>query len=55
MIDISKGLALSLSIMFLLFPGADIGSDHNPLIAKMSVRLKRAMPSSQKKEFIDWG
>ena len=36
------------------YPGADIGSDHNPLIAKISVKLKRAMPKSQKKEFIDW-
>ena len=35
---------------------ADIGSDHNPLVARVSVRLKRAMPKSQKKkELIDWG
>ena len=26
------------------YPGADIGSDHNPLIARVSVRLKRAAP-----------
>ena len=39
------------------YPGADISSDHNPVIAKISVRLKRAMPKNQnkKKEFIDWG
>ena len=39
------------------YPGADIASDHNPLIAKVSVRLKRAMQKSQnkKKEMIDWG
>ena len=37
-------------------PGADIASDHNPLIAKVSVKLKRAMPKSMKKpEKIDWG
>ena len=32
------------------YPGADIGSDHNPLVARVSVRLKRAMPKSQKKK-----
>ena len=39
------------------YPGADIASDHNPVIAKLSVRLKRAMPKSQtkKKDIIDWG
>ncbi|XP_068728637.1 craniofacial development protein 2-like [Montipora capricornis] len=38
------------------YPGADIGSDHNPLVGRVSVRLKRAMPKSQKKkEPIDWG
>ena len=39
------------------FPGADIGSDHNPVIAKVSVRLKRAAPKGQNKikELIDWG
>ena len=38
------------------YPGADIGSDHNPLIAKIKIRLKRATPkNAQKKEFIDWG
>ena len=37
-------------------PGADIASDHNPLIAKVSVKLKRAMPKSMKKQKkIDWG
>ena len=30
------------------YPGADIGSDHNPLIARMSVKLKRAAPRSAK-------
>ena len=36
------------------YPEADIGSDHNPLVARVSVRLKRAMPKSQrKKEPID--
>ena len=39
------------------YPGADIGSDHNPLVCKISVRLKRVMPVNQnkKKEFIDFG
>ena len=37
------------------YPGADIGSDHNPLITSVSVRLKRAFPKVQKKETIDWG
>ena len=39
------------------YPGADIGSDHNPLVCKISVRLKRVMPASlnKKKEFIDFG
>ena len=31
------------------YPGADVGSDHNPLIARVSVRLKRAMPRVQKR------
>ena len=38
------------------YPGADVGSDHNPLIAKVCIKLKRAAPRNQrKKEFIDWG
>ena len=38
------------------YPGADIGSDHNPLIAKIKIRLKRATPSNtNKKEYLDWG
>ena len=39
------------------YPGADIGSDHNPLVCKMSVRLKRAMPANlnKKKEFTNFG
>ena len=37
------------------YNGADIGSDHNPLIARVSVRLKRAAPKVQRKELIDWG
>ena len=39
------------------YPGADIGSDHNPLVCKLSVRLKRAMPASQnkKQQLIDFG
>ena len=38
------------------YPGADIGSDHNPLIAKVKIRLKRSTPKIvQKKEHIDWG
>ena len=38
------------------YPGADIGSDHNPVVAKICVKLKRAAPRNQKKrEFIDWG
>ena len=37
------------------YPGADIASDHNPLLAKISVKLKRAMPKGKKKtEAIDW-
>ena len=38
------------------YPGADINSDHNPLIAKISIKLKRAMPTSlKKKTSIDYG
>ena len=32
------------------YPGADIGSDHNPLIAKIKIRLKRATPKCTKEE-----
>ena len=37
------------------YPGADIGSDHNPVVAKIKIRLKKTHKSDQKKEFIDWG
>ena len=37
------------------YPGADIGSDHNPLIARMNVKLKRASPrNNNKTAHIDW-
>ena len=36
-------------------PWADIGSDHNTLSTKVSVRLNRAMPSSKKNIFLDLG
>ena len=37
------------------FPGSDIGSDHNPVLAKVKIRLKKTHKSQNKKEFIDWG
>ena len=37
------------------YPGFDVGSDHNPVVASMSVKLKRTMPyQSKKKEYINW-
>ena len=37
------------------YPGADIGSDHNPVIASIKIRLKKTRKCNPKKEEIDWG
>jgi len=38
------------------FPGADINSDHNPLLAKLSIRLKKITKKKQDGKLeIDWG
>ena len=35
------------------YPGADIGSDHNPVVATMKIRLKKAQSKSEKKTLYD--
>lgn len=37
------------------YPGADINSDHNPVIAKMKIRLKNIQQNKQRKSYVDIG